>query len=492
MFEATTGGTMGFIFYDTETTGSDRSFDQILQFAAVLTDDELNVVDRFEMRSRLLPHIVPSPGAMLVTGVRVDQLLDASTPSHFEMCKRIHDVVAAWSPATIVGYNSLSFDEELLRRAFYGSLLPIYLTNTGGNSRLDILPLAIATHAFAPDALKWPINEKGRVSFKLDRLAPHNGFSHENAHDALDDVYATVHLARLIRERAPVVWNTAMAHRTKLAATEFVESHPVFVATRLRFGLHSPSLVTALGLNPENSGELFALDLCRDPSALEAMSNEELSAHLLTRPRPISSLKLNGCPLFMAIEVAGPHCAGYDVGFEELTRRAMLVRSDGRLRERLIAAVLAMRSPFPKSSQVEEQIYGGFYSWSDQALIDEFHRVDWARRFEISSQFEDSRLRTLARRLVYFEAPDVMPADLRAGYARAIAARLHTRMETTGRWTTLEDAIGEARKLLENATTEQKLLLQGHHDRLTAWREEANAQLTPLKPTGIQRAEAQS
>jgi exodeoxyribonuclease-1 len=85
-----------------------------------------------------------------------------------------------------------------------------------------------------------------------------------------------------------------------------------------------------------------------------------------------------------------------------------------------------------------------------------------------------------------------MPADLRAGYARAIAARLHTRMETTGRWTTLEDAIGEARKLLDNATTEQKLLLQGHHDRLTAWREEANAQLTPLKPTGIQRAEAQS
>ena len=30
---------MNFIFYDTETTGLDWAFDQILQFAAIVTDD---------------------------------------------------------------------------------------------------------------------------------------------------------------------------------------------------------------------------------------------------------------------------------------------------------------------------------------------------------------------------------------------------------------------------------------------------------------------
>lgn len=84
-----------FIFYDTETTGADRSFDQILQFAAALTDDDLNVVDSFEIRCRLLPHIVPSPGAMVVTGVRVDQLFDLQIPSHYEMCRRIYEVLTA-------------------------------------------------------------------------------------------------------------------------------------------------------------------------------------------------------------------------------------------------------------------------------------------------------------------------------------------------------------------------------------------------------------
>ena len=58
-----------YVFYDTETTGTLTSFDQILQFGAIKTDDELNELDRFETRCRLLPHVVPSPGAMRVTGV---------------------------------------------------------------------------------------------------------------------------------------------------------------------------------------------------------------------------------------------------------------------------------------------------------------------------------------------------------------------------------------------------------------------------------------
>ena len=44
-----------FVFYDTETTGTNRDFDQILQFAAILTDERLNEVDRFEIRCRCRP-----------------------------------------------------------------------------------------------------------------------------------------------------------------------------------------------------------------------------------------------------------------------------------------------------------------------------------------------------------------------------------------------------------------------------------------------------
>ena len=62
---------MTYIFYDTETTGKVTAFDQILQFAAIKTDAELNVLDTFDVRCRLLPYIVPSPGALLVTGTTI-------------------------------------------------------------------------------------------------------------------------------------------------------------------------------------------------------------------------------------------------------------------------------------------------------------------------------------------------------------------------------------------------------------------------------------
>ena len=335
--------TVAFIFYDTETTGTDRCFDQILQFAAVMTDDDLNIVDRFEIRSRLLPHVVPSPAAMFVTRVRADQLHDPATPSHFEMCQRIHEQLSAWSPATILGYNSIRFDEELLRRAFYASLLPIYLTNSRGNTRADVLTLAMATHAFAPGALNWPVNEKGRVSFRLDRLAPANGFCHDNAHDALDDVLASLHLARLIRDRAPDVWAAVMDYRSKRAASAYVTAQPVFVASQLRFGVTSSHLVTALGVNPDHSGELFAFDLQHDPAPLASMSEDELAERLLAKPRPILSIRLNACPVFVPAHMYEPSCGEQRTDRALIDQRANRMRADPALRDRLITTLMTSR-----------------------------------------------------------------------------------------------------------------------------------------------------
>ena len=47
---------MPYVFYDTETTGTATAFDQIFQFAAIRTDDDLHGLERFNIRCRLLPH----------------------------------------------------------------------------------------------------------------------------------------------------------------------------------------------------------------------------------------------------------------------------------------------------------------------------------------------------------------------------------------------------------------------------------------------------
>src|SRR6516162_3309760 len=98
---------MAFIFYDTETTGTKRHFDQILQFAAIKTDDDLNPIETFNIRCRLLPHVVPSPGALLVTGARVADLTGAPL-SHFEMMRQVRTKMRDWSGegAIFIGWNS--------------------------------------------------------------------------------------------------------------------------------------------------------------------------------------------------------------------------------------------------------------------------------------------------------------------------------------------------------------------------------------------------
>lgn len=81
---------MPFVFYDTETTGKDTAFDQILQFAAIYTNYDLEIEDEerdvINVRCKRLPHIVPSPGALNVTRVNPADL-DTANLSHYDMTR---------------------------------------------------------------------------------------------------------------------------------------------------------------------------------------------------------------------------------------------------------------------------------------------------------------------------------------------------------------------------------------------------------------------
>lgn len=136
---------MDFVFYDLETTGISSAYDQPLQFAEILTDEHFVEKQRVNLRCRLAPHILPSPQAMIVTGVTPDHLADRSLPSLFEFTQKIVELTEQGAPAIWVGYNTMKFDEEVLRQAFYQNLSPsVYATQFNGNTRFDILPLVLS------------------------------------------------------------------------------------------------------------------------------------------------------------------------------------------------------------------------------------------------------------------------------------------------------------------------------------------------------------
>lgn len=143
------------------------------------------------------------------------------------------------------------------------------------------------------------------------------------------------------------------------------------------------------------------------------------------------------------------------------------------LRHRLLQAYVEAREVYRESPHIEEQIYRGFPGSRDSALMREFHRSSWPGRVEIASQFEDGRLRRIARRIIFNHRPDLFSEDMQQAFSKAIAQRWLAKEKI--RWLTIEGALGEIEERREGCSYEQALSLESMEvyfkDKL-AWAEE--------------------
>jgi hypothetical protein len=205
---------------------------------------DLVAIDRIELRSRLLPNVVPSPKALHITGVAFDDIISTTRPSHYQMVCEIQRTLQAWSPAMFLGFNSINFDEEFLRQAFYCGLHPIFLTNTNGNARADVLKLVRAVATLHPNVLTAPRDKAGRLVFRLGKLASTNGMVVGQAHDALADVEITLALCRKARDGAPDLWSTFLRFAAKAAVLDFVRDEEAFAYFEFFGGRQPPEYLS--------------------------------------------------------------------------------------------------------------------------------------------------------------------------------------------------------------------------------------------------------
>jgi len=402
---------MPFVFYDTETTGTEAAFDQVLQFAAIRTDDLLNELERFEIRCRIAPHIVPSPGALAVNRISADRLNDPQLPSWYQANCAIHAKLRAWSPATFIGYNSLSFDEGFLRQGFYQNLLPTYLTNTGGNSRADVLTMAQAAMLAMPDTLVIPTDATGKTRLKLDMVAPANGFDSHNAHDALGDVEATIHIARLLRSRGPALWQAMMNLCRKPLVISFSNSHPVFLLGEANGASGSLKPVTRIGPRADYDSEFAVFDLRTDPEPLLALDESELLKVMTKRNSPIRTVRANAQPIALPLGLVPAAMGGLDE--PSLFARAATVQKNDGFRARVGRAMVARYADRPGSAHIEQRIYAGFPSPADETRMRQFHGAPWPQRYAIVQAIDDERYREFGLRIIHAEMPEALPLDER-------------------------------------------------------------------------------
>ena len=187
-----------YLFYDIESSGLNKCFDQVLQFAAIRTDDQLIEINRHEIFVKLNPDIIPSPKALFVNQLSLAKLKQGK--KEYEAIREIHQLFNA--PKTVsVGYNNLGFDDEFLRFSFYRNLFDPYSHQyANGCKRMDIFPMVVIYYLFSRNSLIWPPLVDSKISLKLEQLGISNNLAEKDFHNAIVDVETTLGLARLLRK----------------------------------------------------------------------------------------------------------------------------------------------------------------------------------------------------------------------------------------------------------------------------------------------------
>lgn len=397
---------MSFVFYDTETTGLSTRFDQIVHFAAIKTDHELKELDRFEVRSRLREHVIPHPEALCISDLSIRQLLDPTLPSHYEMACAIREKLVAWSPSIFAGYNSIRFDEEFLRQAFYQTLHPIYLTSFHGNGRADVMGLVLSAAASSPSSLVVPVAESGRPSFKLIDIAAANSVVHSKIHNAMSDAEATIELCRRLRDSAPDAWQSFVRFSNKAAVTDFVSGEDAFALTEFYGGEAYTSPVVLLGNQTGVPAGRFCLVLNAATRSIIDAPGDELAALLFAKPSPVRRFRVNSAPVLTPLYELED--GRFDMPIDDIENLAREIRADVALCTRIIAAYESRTSSWPVSEYVEGRIYECLPSPSDLRLMERFHQKSWEERARLLDLIEDERFRILGERLVHHEAPQAL------------------------------------------------------------------------------------
>lgn len=397
-----------YFFFDYETWGVSPAKDRPCQFAGVRTDENFTIIgEPLVIYCQPPADYLPSPEAALITGI-TPQLCQEQGLSEPEFIAKIHHELATPN-TTSLGYNSIRFDDEVTRYTCYRNFIDPYAWSwQNGNSRWDLLDIMRACHALRPEGIEWPENEEGFTSFKLEHLSVANGIEHENAHDAMADVIATIELAKKVKAAQPKLFDYfySMRHKRKLnELVDIVNMTPLMhVSGMLGKECQYTSWVVPIAWHPTNQNAVIVADLAKDPQPLLDLDVEALHQRLYTRhddlapdekPVPLKLIHLNKCPILApAKTLTADNAAAIGIDREQCLKNLALIKQPPEIREKLIG-LYSIEREFDNDGDVDTQLYSGFFSPADKSAMDIIRETDPNNLSALDISFSDSRIEPL-------------------------------------------------------------------------------------------------
>lgn len=411
-----------YLFYDIETTGLNKCFDQVLQFAAIRTDHELNEIARDEILIRLNVDIIPSPTAIITHRIGASEFQKGD--SELDGIAKIHALLN--TPNTMsVGYNSLGFDDEFLRFSFYKNLLPPY-THQYANQcgRMDMYPITLLYYLFKPTLLQWPTHN-GSTNFKLENINTCNQLATGQAHNAIADVEATLALAKKLFQDQ-VMWKFVINYFQKSIDEERIhtcDSQHIINGKKYTTGfmVHgkighqsqfiAPVIYLGKHLHYKNQTLWLRLD---DPNLTQTKPDKIAESTRILRKRLAES------PIFLPKKERYEKILSPDRQ-KIIANNTTWLEKNGAIFNDIIAFYQDEKYPAIPERDAEAALYDlDFATTREENLFRQFHRAEPNKKFDIAEQFPNHSRKTLAMRILGRHFPDTLSSDKKNSFQRYV------------------------------------------------------------------------
>jgi exodeoxyribonuclease-1 len=335
------------------------------------------------------------------------------------------------TPNTVaLGYNTVRFDDEFMRNLFWRTFHDSYEWQwKDGRSRWDLLDVVRLTRALRPEGINWPVTDDGRATNRLELLTKLNNIEHEHAHDALADVYATIAVAKLIRDKQPRLFDFLFKMRDKKAVKNLInlENKKPFVYASGRYSSKYEKTTVAFPLTTSRNGNILVFDLRNNvEELLNPAASEEEDAGSKSFFPAVKEFCFNKCPAVAPLAVLDKDDGWQKIGLDRTTidknLKALLAHPEfaEQMREKY-----ENRPEFPPAATPEAALYDGFLDDRDRTRCGAVRNATINQLADFHPEFIDERLPEL---LIHYKGrnfPECLTEDERDKWEEYRTKRLN-------------------------------------------------------------------
>ncbi len=451
---------MNLAIWDIESSSASTDFGSIIEIGGVLVDENFKEKDRFNLRCRLPEGEVFQAMALIVNKTSIKQLTQTNL-SHYQLLAEVERIFKKWSPAIFCGWSNIGFDDEMIRKEFFKGIRYPYLTNAAPNKRHDGINIARAAYAIDPSILEVEFNEKNNAVFKLESLARMQGIDSTDAHSALSDSIMTAKVLNIVKKKQPDTWESFFKTANKSDTETIIKKGEIITLNEYYYGKSRLHLVAPLHqkycMHPIYSGWYYAFDLRIDIEPLLNLSINELKVEMKKSPKFLRTIRSNKAPIIVDAKY-GIQAEPYNLMDKSLiNKRANIVKNNEKFSQNILHALREVaeekeQSQTQEDMYAEESIYTKFTSNKDTALFPTWHAASWNDKLKLLDKFDDDRLVAFGKKIIFQEAPEVLPENMLKSIKREIAKRILS--EKKEKWWTIPTLYTEIDTLREKYTNE--------------------------------------